>query len=439
LVAQEVPNQKDITEAWLISHDWILNRFLLDDSFRPALQYLSSRNVGDDFAVRELRKNLRQQRRLVDTLEGELSMREAEVNNRYVALENKINRRISVEERENNDGWLSDIGDSIFGGGQNPEGAKARELAASDAHRSAVEQAEKIAMALRQEVNNLHTITEAYTKKMEDHLNVETMVSRLKTHVKNNILYYMQAIWSMEPPDQRYFRLYNVDVPVVEARQKRYTVQLTEEEDVFAPFRPAGIHKYSAWIQANLFKKSPKKPLVEVADLDKLLGFKGNYMIFPLKEHNALTEIMAAPYVDEAFGAIDPDQLGNVSLDDYAKYVCCLHKELPADEFNRLRPELQKWLEKLLADPLRNGDEIIVPSGSLYIEMLPSSHTLLEDFKLKHRAMDVLKVQSEVRQMELENLRYAARLLAEERDDPRVEKKIVVEGNGINPVLDVGN
>ena len=32
-------------------------------------------------------------------------------------------------------------------------------------------------------------------------------------HVKENILYYMQAIWSHEPPDQRFFRLYNIDVP----------------------------------------------------------------------------------------------------------------------------------------------------------------------------------------------------------------------------------
>lgn len=436
LVAQEVPNPADITEAWLISHDWILNRFLLDDSFRPALQYLSSRNVGDDFAVRELRKNLRQQRRLVETLELELTMREAEVNNRYTALENSITNRIKEESAERTDGFFADISQFFGGDGQDPEAAKARELAAKDAHQHAVEKAEKIARALSQEVNNLHAITEAYNKKLEDHLNTETMVSRLKTHVKNNILYYMQAIWSMEPPDQRYFRLYNTEVPMVEASQKRYTIELEEENDIFAEFRPEGMRKYSAWIQASMKSNVPKKKLVEVADLDNLLGFKGNYMIFPLKEHNALTEIMAAPYVDEAFGAIDPDELGNVSLDDYAKYVCCLHKEFPADAFNRLRPTLQKWLKKLLADPLRNGDEIIVPSGSLYIEMLPSSHTLLEDFKLKHRAMDVLKVQAEVRQMELENLRYAARLLAEERDDPRVEKKIVVEGNGVGVTLE---
>ncbi len=52
--------------------------------------------------------------------------------------------------------------------------------------------------------------------------------------------------------------------------------------------------------------------------------------------------------------------------------------------------------------------------------MLPSDKSLLEDFKLKHRQMDVMKVRAEVRQMELENVRYASRLLAGENEDPDI-------------------
>ena len=179
------------------------------------------------------------------------------------------------------------------------------------------------------------------------------------------------------------------------------------------------------------------KQLVEVADLDTILGFKGNYMIFPLKEHNALTELMAAPYIDDAFGAMDPDELSNINLEEYSRYICCLHKNDP-EEYERLKPVLRKWLERLLADPLRNGDEIIVPTNSLFIEMLPSDKSLLEDFKLKHRAWDVKKVQAETREMELENLRLAARLLEGQLDDPDVEKKIIVNGNGVNTSIDIG-
>ena len=103
-----------------------------------------------------------------------------------------------------------------------------------------------------------------------------------------------------------------------------------------------------------------------------------------------------------------------------------------------MKPILQKWLTKLLADPLRNGDEIIIPTGSLFIEMLPSGHTLLEDFKLRHREMDVNKVQEDVNRLKLENLRYAKRILMDKLEDPDVEKNIVVHGS-INPVIDPDN
>ena len=97
--------------------------------------------------------------------------------------------------------------------GQDPEAAKARELAAKDAHQYAVEKAEKAAAALRQEVNSLHTLTREYNTTLRDHLDNETRVKRLLVHIRNNIFYYMQAIWSMEPPDQRFLRLHKVQVP----------------------------------------------------------------------------------------------------------------------------------------------------------------------------------------------------------------------------------
>ena len=57
---------------------------------------------------------------------------------------------------------------------------------------------------------------------------------------------------------------------------------------------------------------------------------------------------------------------------------------------------------------------------------------------MKHRELDVFKVEEEVRRGALENLRLAARLLKAEREDPDIEKKIVVEG-GLGTVIDVDN
>ena len=70
-----------------------------------------------------------------------------------------------------------------------------------------------------------------------------------------------------------------------------------------------------------------------MADLDKLLGFKGNYMIFPLKKSNPLTDFMMAPYVDQEWGLYDPDTVGNMTLDEFSDYVCCLKKKLLPEDF----------------------------------------------------------------------------------------------------------
>ena len=444
MVAQPVPSPDQITEAWIIAHDWILNRALLDDSFRGTLQYLAQKNVGDDFAIRELRKNLRQQRTLVNNLQLEFSKLQMQVEDKYASLQSRVNNRIDEEHNKRFYKWWWWWGqDNKPDSPPDPEMAKAMEQAAADDHKHAVEQAEKMSMSLQREVNALHQITMDYNNVMREHLDRITQTRRLIVHIKNNILYYMQAIWSMEPPDQRFMRLYKVRVPQFEA-ERTCIIKDEPAEDLFAQFREEGKVKHTGWLHGKVVRNAAGNPditykeLVEVADLDTMLGFKGNYMIFPLKEHNALTELMAAPYIDEAFGAMDPDQLSNINLEEFSKYICCLHDENPA-EYDRLQPVLKEWLKKLLADPLRNGDEVIIPTGSMFIEMLPSDKSLLEDFKLKHREWDVYKVQAEVRKMELENIRYAARLLNAEREDPDTERKIVVEGKNGMIHVDVDN
>lgn len=438
LVAQEMPEPHAINETWIISNYWILNRFLLDDSYRPALQYLAAKNVGDDFAIRELRKNLRTQRQMVNALRLEFASVSVEAKSRYAALERAITNRIAEEEADRADsGFFNKIDDFFGGNGDDPEAAKARELAAKEAHEYAVERAEKVSAALQREVNALHQLTAEYNRAMRDHLDKKTMASALKMHIKNNIFYYMQAIWSMEPPDQRYLRHVKTMAPYLEAESTQYTISLEPTEDIFAIFRPEGAQKHQAWIKTQIKGEATEKPLVEIADLDRPLGYKGNYMIFPLKHHNALTELMAMPFVDAAFGAMDPDELSNISLEDYSRFICCLKEHLPAEEFEAMKPTLKKWLEALLANPLRNGDEVVIPSNSLYIEMLTSAHTLLENFKLRHREWDVYKVQAEVRKMEMENIRLAARLLQGELEDPDVEKRVVVEKNGANTNINI--
>jgi hypothetical protein len=102
--------------------------------------------------------------------------------------------------------------------------------------------------------------------------------------------------------------------------------------------------------------------------------------------------------------------------------------ETDREAYERVKPQIEALVLKKLSHPHREKDVVIVPSGSLYIEALPGTHPILEDFKLIHRAVDVKKVQAEVRQDELENLRMAARTLEGDYEDPDIERKIVVEG-----------
>jgi len=93
------------------------------------------------------------------------------------------------------------------------------------------------------------------------------------------------------------------------------------------------------------------------------------------------------------------------------------------------RERIKEAIVERLISGRKENELIVLPTSSLYIEALVGTHPLLEDFKLLHRALDVKKVQAEVRRAELENIRLAARALQGEREDPDIEKKIVIETN----------
>lgn len=172
-----------------------------------------------------------------------------------------------------------------------------------------------------------------------------------------------------------------------------------------------------------------KKKLVEVADLDNVLAYKGNYMVFALKEHNYMTLHMMQDYLDvgEELLLRDPDPLGDHGIQELQELATAVNKKDP-NEFSARREDFKKMLMDRLTSTRKDNDRVIVPTNSLYIECLVGTHPLLEDFKLIHRALDVKKVQAEVRRAELENIRLAARALEGERADPDIEKTILLQG-----------
>jgi hypothetical protein len=296
-------------------------------------------------------------------------------------------------------------------------------------------------------VTALNASTETYTKTLRDHNNHLTEIARLQVHVKDNIMYYMQTIWAHEPPDQRFFRLHNTPVPDLAHTSRRFKVDFDHPTAPTMALPHAALPRFGGRDAKGYPLESVTKfdtqliykPLSEVADVSTLLGFKGNYAIFPLYLSNPLTDFMMDPYVDRATGQlIDPSDPLNWSIDEFSEYVCCLKKKLTDDEFQKLLPQLQGIYQTILSNPMRDDDVLVVPTNSLFIEALPASHTLLEKFKLDHRMIDVKKAQAEARQKELDNVRMTARILSGERGDPHVDKKILVEG-GTGFVIPIGD
>jgi uncharacterized coiled-coil protein SlyX len=452
LVAQEMPAPNEIDDEWILRHDWILKRVLLDDSFTYAFDCITSVR-GDRLLLGEVERTVVEQRKIVRDLRQNVRYFTDETGRMSRLMQAAINKEADVaEDRDFWDGIpllgsrldavegaVKGVGHLLgFGQGDDPkEAARIRREGIKDAYERADRERRELMGRLEHETSVMNGLTKELAEKRKEVNEKDILIARLCNHLKDHILHYMQAIWSYEHPDQRFFRLYNTKVPQLSASAANYRLRIKKAPAPSAPL-DAVVNldlKGQARKVRHEFYCTPvidvqEKTLAEVAELDNLLGFKGNYMIFPLLKSNALTDFMMAPYVDSEFGLLDPDAPGNWSLEDFEKLYCCL-KERLGDGFAEVEPALKDFYRQLLTDPLRPGELITVPTGSLYIEALPGEHPILENFKALHRAVDVKKAQADVRRTELENIRYAARIMAGERGDPDVDKKIIVDGSGV--------
>ena len=440
LVANRVPAPHEVTDAWLVEHDWILNRVILDDSFRTALQYLSTGFVGEEINIRILEDNAGVQRDLVETLKQQLLSQDQLVSAANQAVTDAVKQ--SVQGQESKD-FLTAV-HSIFdplGITQTPDigGATAlqaqldyakEQLDRAEKERQKVESDLQVAItALQGAIDKLATATKEHFEKL-------TGVDRLRVHVKDNILYYMQAIWSHEPPDQRYFRLYDLDVPVIVATIHGTIINLDGSD--IPQWRSSNGEFVTTTLPIPPKAAVEMRKLVDVADLDTLLGYKGNYMIFPLKENNYLTWHMMQDYLEvgDELTLRDPDEFADYTLEEIQELAECFYQR-DRQAFKLQEPQFKQEIINRLLSTRKESDLVVVPTSSLYIEALVGTHPLLEDFKLIHRGLDVKKVQAEVRHAELENTRLAARALKGKDGDPDIDKVVVV-GDRKNVTIDAG-
>jgi len=441
----EMPNpSRQAIDKILLGHSWIINRVLLDDRYRAPLEYLCNRLVGEELALTSLSQNVAEVRVSVTQLRQMHRDMDLEVHAREAALQNAITKRAQKIAGENTEGFGEKAWEWATGSGdeEDLESARVIEDMQREAYERRLREEKEIRMRPDAETATLNSAMQEYAKAYAEHMNRMMEVGGLRAHFKLNAAYYMQAVWSFTFQDQIFFSLCNVKAPVITVQAKTYSVTEATNPPLSIAARPGRIVlevTAEVALQPTVSVENDAITLAQIADLDNPLGFKGNYMIFPLRKSNPLTDLMMMPYVDSELGLHDPDELGSWAPDDFARYARCLlkvHRErddLTEAEYAALENRLRDQYQQLVSSPRRVSDEVIVPSNSLFIEALPGAHPLLEDFKLAHRLIDVEKAREETRKLKLESLRYAARILGKAYDDPEIERQIVINGaaNGV--------
>ncbi len=448
LVANDVPAPHEVDQAWILRYDWIIKRTILDDSFLPALDYLAANYAGEEVSLQVLELAVEQQKGVVDRISQQVHLASVALDAATLGLEKAETQEVqdlqAAESMSIVKSFFDPLGITKSGGDGNSD--RARVDFAKDALSRSQTKVNQLVGDLGKETTALQVAIDKYTKAATQHFSMLADIDRLRVHVKDNIIYYMQAIWSYEPADQRYFRLCNVDVPVFTHNTR---IGFGGSEGL------AALDRSRASIEISFPPPTlgPTMKLHQVADLENLIGFKGNYMIFPMVNFNYMTWFMMQDYLhlDEITGvtAQDPDPLAGLSItqmkDAMATVYAADTKSFAAEITLTLKDGTTRTLSKraifeeimLRLLSKKDPEMVIVPSNSLYIEALPGTHPLLEDFKLIHRAIDVKKVQAEARHAELENLRLAARLSKGEHGDPDIDKVVVV-GSGQNVTVDAG-
>jgi hypothetical protein len=444
MVALDMPSPHEITEGWILEHAWIIRRVLLDDQFEEAIDWIEQGRGSESVDIAVKRATYERELATLRDIERDLDLVLADrrlLRQEVIGLQEQKDRYEAGEEGaagDVRDFFLSGGLSLLFGDSEPDKGALMQ--AAIEAAKSKlqyVEQAtEELTSQQRAAKRESREAGQMYTEALRQLAQKDTSIKQLQLHVRQNIFHYLHAVWETKHPDELYFQLVEQDVPHLGGATT--TCDFVPVPDPM-PVIPGVTRTGEAFevrcsppdlpdLSAPGALDALKVPLGEIAHVDQLLGFKGNYAIFPLKDCSHLTDYMMQEFVDDFLGVRDPAMdlgVNSAELIDYAR-AAIASEELSAPEVRTLT----SIVADAVSSPYYNIDEIVLPTGQIYMEALKGEQALLEDFKLAHRGMDVLKVQEEIRRERLDNLRRAARLVSDSPDlsDPEVDKVIHVDG-----------
>lgn len=456
LVAMPMPKPNDIDDAWLIEHAWIIRDVLLDRVFEEALDLLEDHRSQDEQQLAVLKSAYDAAFEVKNRADYEfqrlatliIEQRTKVVGAGYA--EGTVPGDMPVVQRVAIDLATSAVGEllNVFGG---DDDAAARAEAARKAAERTLEYLDKQSAAATEArdraTETLNQASTAYSTALAGKAMVDQKILQLRLHVRGNVFHYLHEVWRRKDPDELFFSLYDVPVPFLPpvAGQCKLRTPTVAERDAEVPGVFIDGELYMVDIlpvtQVPAADKVPQKRLVEIADLDRPLGFKGNYAIFPLRVNSLLTDLMMVGFLDGYYGVRDPALDASYSAADLLEYA----KAVWNDPVANLNANQKKRLTDLATKAgMRNPGyeaELALPTGKVWMEALKGGQALLEPFKLAHRGLDVLKVEEEVRRERIENLRRIQRIGLKEAklDDPDIEKVTIVRGIGDKMVIDAND
>src|SRR5262249_29217394 len=173
LVANDVPAPHEIDQAWLVRHDWILKRAILDDSFLPALQYLATDYTGEETALIVLEMNVQHQKAIVDKLSQQVQLANQALNAATVGVTNAEDWSVSDQRRDEYFKFVKSFFDPL-GIGQganlgNDDSNRARLQFANEALERAQGKVNDLTSQMRTELTALQTSTDRYTAAARRH------------------------------------------------------------------------------------------------------------------------------------------------------------------------------------------------------------------------------------------------------------------------------
>jgi len=324
----------------------------------------------------------------------------------------------------------------LFGGGTTSadERLQAQREAAQQALGYLEKQIEIKGAAMTAAAEALRRAVDRFTEAAVQRRRTALATARLQVHIRDNIFHYMHAIWAVTHPDNRFFELYDNEVPFHTPNPADYTLRPAPAPAVLQNL--PGIEDTGTDLELTIAAPDtttvpPLRRLADIADLDRPLGFRGNLVIFELRQCSQLTDHMVAEYLDPVSGIADPGALSGISTGELIDYIEAAIQAgiLDDGELNRLK-EIAHQLHR---DQRDWADELVLPTGQLFLEALKGQTTLLEPFKLVHRGLDALSAEEDVRAKRIDALRRVRKLAQSdlERDPTSVEHFYLGEIPGV--------